>query len=171
MTSFITPRTAMLRTGAIGALLLSVAGVAAASASSPGGPAVEVIHAVRTTEDQTALDLGASGNSLGDQRVFTARFDANGKTIGFDGGTCTLVRLPQVYQCVATNSLPGGQLTAKALVDFQKAPGPYQFAITGGTDRYRTPTRDATGPFGPDHDHAPLRLHTRPHPPPPRAPP
>jgi hypothetical protein len=161
MTSFTTPRTAMLRTGAIGALLLSVAGVAAASASSPGGPAVEVIHAVRTTEDQTALDLGASGNSLGDQRVFTARFAANGKTIGLDGGTCTLVRLPQVYQCVATNSLPGGQLTAQALVDFQKAPGPYQFAITGGTDRYRTAAGTVTVLFGQDNDQVTFRILTR----------
>ena len=163
MISLRTPRTGMLRTGAISALLLSVAGVGAASASPPGAPAVEVIHATRTTENQVALDLGASGNSLGDQRIFTARFDANGKTIGFDGGTCTLVRLPQVYQCVATNSLPGGQLTAQALVDFQKAPGPYQFAITGGTDRYRTATGNVTVLFGQNNDQVTFRIVTRAH--------
>jgi hypothetical protein len=162
MTSSRRPRTRTLRTGVISAVLLSLAGVGAASASSTGGSAVEVIHAVRTTEDQTALDLGAAGNSLGDQQVFTARFDANGKTIGFDGGTCTLVRLPQVYQCVATNSLPRGQVTAQALVDFQKAPGPYQFAITGGTDRYRTAAGTVTVLFGQDNDQVTFRIVTRP---------
>src|SRR4051794_6640670 len=162
MTSSRGSRTGILRTGAIGAVLLSVAGVGAASASSSGGPAVEVIHAVRTTESQTALDLGASGNSLGDQQVFTARFDANGKTIGFDGGTCTRVRLPQVYQCVATNSLPGGQLTAQALIAFEKPPGPYQFAIPGGTARYRTAAGTVTVLFGQDHGRVPFRIVTRP---------
>jgi hypothetical protein len=149
-----------LRMSALGALLLSAAGVAAASASSPDGPGVQVIHAVRTTEDQTQLDLGASGTSLGDQRVFTARFDANGRTIGFDGGVCTLVRLPQVYQCVATNALPDGQLTAQALVDFQKAPGPFQFAITGGTDRYQSARGTVSVLFGQTNDQVTFRILT-----------
>lgn len=149
-----------LRMGALGALLLSAAGVAAASASSPDGPGVQVIHALRTTEDRTQLDLGASGTSLGDQQVFTARFDANGRTIGFDGGVCTVVRLPQVYQCVATNALPDGQLTAQALVDFQKAPGPFQFAITGGTDRYRSARGTVSVLFGQTNDQVTFRILT-----------
>src|SRR4051794_7564663 len=120
------------RMGALGVLLLSTAGVAVASVSSADGPGDQVIHAVRITEDRSDLDLGAAGTSLGDQQVFTARFEANGRRIGFDGGVCTLVRLPAVYQCVATNALPDGQLTAQALVDYQKFPGPYPFAITGG---------------------------------------
>jgi hypothetical protein len=149
-----------LRLSALGALLLSTAGVAAASAASPDGPGVQVIHAVRTTEDQTQLDLGAPGSSLGDQQVFTARFDANGRTIGYDGGVCTLVRLPQVYQCVATNVLPDGQLTAQALVDFQNAAGPVQFAITGGTDRYRSARGTVSVLFGQTNDQVTFRILT-----------
>lgn len=149
-----------LRMSALGALLLSTAGVAAASAASPDGPGVQIIHAVRTTEDQTQLDLGAPGSSLGDQQVFTARFDANGRTIGYDGGVCTLVRLPQVYQCVATNVLPDGQLTAQALVDFQNAAGPVQFAITGGTDRYRTARGTVSVLFGQTNDQVTFRILT-----------
>jgi hypothetical protein len=145
---------------ALGALLLSTAGVAAASASSPDGPGVQVIHAVRTTEDRTQLDLGTPGTSLGDQQVFTARFDANGRTIGFDGGVCTLVRLPQVYQCVATNALPDGQLTAQALVDYQKAASPFQFAITGGTERYRSARGTVSVLFGETHDQVTFRILT-----------
>jgi hypothetical protein len=147
------------RTGALGALLLSIAGVAAASASSPDGPGVQVIHAVRTTEDRTQLDLGAPGSSLGDQQVFTARFEANGRTIGYDGGVCTLVRLPQIYQCVATNALPGGQLTAQALVD-ENASGPVQFAITGGTGRYRSARGMVNVLFGQTNDQVTFRILT-----------
>jgi hypothetical protein len=146
------------------ALLLVAAGVMAAGASSAtdsrdvGGG--QVMHAVRTTEDRAQLDLGTPGTSLGDQQVFTARFDVNGRTIGFDGGVCTLVRLPQVYQCVATNALPDGQLTAQALVDFQKAPGPFQFAITGGTDRYQSARGSVSVLFGETHDQVTFRILT-----------
>src|SRR3954447_4318043 len=141
-----------LRMSVLGALLLSTAGVAAASASSLDGPGVQVIHAVRTTEDQTQLDLGTAGTSLGDQQVFTARFDANGRTIGFDGGVCTLVRLPAAYQCVATNAPPRGQVPAQALIDCQKAPGPFQFASTGGTERYRSAHETVSVLFGQTSD-------------------
>jgi hypothetical protein len=150
------------RLGALAVLLLAIAGVAAASASSSGRDrGVEVIHAVRTTEQQVALDLGARGSTLGDQQVFSARFEANGQRIGFDGGVCTLVRTPQVYQCVATNSLPKGQLTAQGLVDFDKAPGPFLFAITGGTQEYRTAQGQVEVLFGQDHDQVTFRILTR----------
>jgi hypothetical protein len=155
------PSSKALKMAALGILLLATAGGTAASASSAhGGPDAEVIHAVRTTEDRAALDLGTPCNSLGDQVVFTARFDVNGQTIGFDGGVCTLVRLPQVYQCVATNSLPKGQLTAQALVDFEKS-GPFNFAITGGTQRYQTAQGSVRVVFGQEHDQVTFRIITR----------
>ena len=146
------------------ALLLVAAGVMAAGASSATDSRDDgdgqVIHAVRTTEDRAQLDLATPGTSLGDEQVFTARFDANGRTIGFDGGVCTLVRLPQVYQCVATNALPDGQLTAQALVDFQKGPGPFQFAITGGTDRYQSARGTVSVLFGEANDQVTFRILT-----------
>jgi hypothetical protein len=151
-----------LKRTAIGLLLLTIAGGAATSASlAGGGRDVEVIRAVRTTEDRAVVDLGTPGSSLGDQVVFTARFDVDGQTIGFDGGVCTLVRLPQVYQCIATNSLPKGQLTAQALVDFEKA-GPFNFAITGGTQRYQTARGSVQVIFGAINDQVTFRIITGP---------
>jgi hypothetical protein len=149
---------------AIGMLLLAIAGGTAASASpTRAGRDIEVIRAVRTTEDRAALDLGTPGSSLGDQVVFTARFDVNGQTIGFDGGVCTLVRLPQIYQCIATNSLPKGQLTAQALVDFENS-GPFNFAITGGTQDYQTARGSVQIIFGANNDQVTFRIITGPSP-------
>jgi hypothetical protein len=156
----------MHRTVRIGALAAVLAAGAAATAASGhvagGGGNTEVINAARVTEDGAVLDLGTDGLSLGDERVFTARFEVDGDTIGFDGGVCTLVRKPQTYQCVATNVLPKGQLTAQALVDFDKAPGPYHFAITGGTDGYRTARGDVEVLFGENSDTVSFRIVTRP---------
>jgi hypothetical protein len=156
------PSRKALIVAALGLLLAAIAGGAAASPSSTrGGRDVEVIRAVRTTEDRAALDLGTTGNSLGDQVVFTARFDVDGQPIGFDGGVCTLVRLPAVYQCIATNSLPKGQLTAQALVDFEES-GPFDFAITGGTQRYQTARGSVEVTFGPSNDQVTFRIITGP---------
>ena len=151
------------RISAIVALGLTVTGVAVASASSSGGGGrdVEVIHATRTTEDVAVLDLGAPGSTLGDQQAFTARFEVNGRNIGFDGGVCTLVRLPLVYQCVATNSLPKGLLTAQGLIDYEKAPGPFFFAITGGTGQYRTARGEVRVLSGERSDQVTFRITTR----------
>jgi len=60
-----------------------------------------------------------------------------------------------VYQWVATSALPGGHLTAQALVDFQTAPGPVQFAVIGGTGRYATPATVSVR-FGPANDQVAL---------------
>jgi uncharacterized membrane protein len=149
------------RTAALGVVVLAGAGVAAASAASSGGQGAQIIHAVRTTEQQETLDLGQPGTSLGDEQAFTARFEVDGEAVGFDGGTCTLVRLPQVYQCIATNSLPDGLLTAQGLVDFQQATAPVRFAITGGTERYRTAHGSVSVRFGPQHDDVTFRIITR----------
>ena len=151
------------RTTAMVGLGLAGAGVAVASAA-PGEAdraGTEVIHAVRTTEDATGLDLGAPGNTLGDQQAFTARFEVDGRNIGFDGGVCTLVRLPLVYQCVATNSLPKGLLTAQGLIDYEKAPGPFSFAITGGTGQYRAARGDVRILSGETSDRVTFRIITR----------
>jgi hypothetical protein len=156
------PSSKALKITALGILLVAIAGGTAASASSTrGGRDAEVIHAVRTTEDRAALDLGTAGNSLGDQVAFTARFDVNGQRIGFDGGVCTLVRLPHIYQCVATNSLPKGQLTTQALVDYEK-PGPVNFAITGGTQRYQTARGSVQIISGANNDDVTFRITTGP---------
>ena len=53
-----------------------------------------------------------------------------------------------------------GQLTAQGLVDFDLAPGPYHFAITGGTENYQTAQGSVTVLFGQDHDQVTFRILT-----------
>lgn len=118
-------------------LAAATASMAYANASSDHD-GVEVIQATRTTVEETFLDLDHSGGpTLGDQQVFSADFFMDGRKIGFDGGTCTLVRTPETYQCVATNSLPRGGFSVQGLLDFSRGEGPYTLAITGGTRAYR----------------------------------
>jgi hypothetical protein len=131
-------------------LVLAVAGITLASASPPASVAstdnkdrVQVIHLVARADQETFLDLGEQGNSLGDQMVFSDNLFRGGKKVGISGATCTLVRLvPRVsvtFQCVVTLSLPRGQITVRGLVSFPEADQtPFFVAITGGTGAYRT---------------------------------
>jgi hypothetical protein len=140
-----------LRLGVLVALLLAVGSIMIASASSSPTSSsaaddneVEVLRVTAAVVSEAFLDLDGSGEdnvTLGDQAVFTSNLFRNGKRIGLDGGFCTLVRLPALFQCVGTNSLPGGQLTVQGLLDYGPDfanQGPFHLAITGGTGRYKT---------------------------------
>jgi hypothetical protein len=137
--------------GGVVVLLLAVVGITGGSASSSNTRSsgddrrsAEIVRVVAQPVDQTFLDLDHSGGAtLGDQQVFTRDFLKDGQKVGFDGGFCTLVREPALFQCVATNSLPRGQLTAQGLLDFAQS-GPFHLAITGGTRGYRTAHGEVT---------------------------
>ena len=135
--------------GVLAMIVLVVVSLPAASASSSASRSsaddgVEVIHVRAVAVSEAFLDLDGSGGetpTIGDQFVFSSDFFRGGKKIGFDGGFCTLVRLPALLECVGTNSLPGGQLTAQGLLDYGPdfaSEGPFELAITGGTGRYKT---------------------------------
>src|SRR6187551_941639 len=94
-----------LGVGTMAACLLAAAGVAVASGSTgDSNRRVEVILAERTVVSDVALDLDHSGgrppDTIGDQSVFSAQFVADGHKIGFDGGVCTKVANPALFQCV-----------------------------------------------------------------------
>ena len=67
------------------------------------------------------------------------------RKVGEDGGWCIVTRLTQeganTWECHGVNSLPGGQITVQGIVtygpDEEIKAEPYQFAITGGTGKYR----------------------------------
>jgi hypothetical protein len=135
----------------VAALVLAVASITLASAAPPpasvanadNSDRVQVIHLVSRVDQETFLDLGDQGESLGDQIVFSDNLFRGGKKVGISGATCTLVRLvPRVsvtFQCVGTLSLPRGQITVQGLVSFPEAEqAPFLVAITGGTGAYRT---------------------------------
>jgi hypothetical protein len=134
--------------GVLAILVLAGASLPAASASSSDTRSsdddeVDVIRVRAVAVSEAFLDLDGSGGNptIGDQFVFSSDFFRGGKKIGFDGGFCTLVRLPALLECVGTNSLPGGQLTAQGLLDYGPdfaSEGPFKLAITGGTGRYKT---------------------------------
>jgi hypothetical protein len=86
--------------------------------------------------NETALDLGTPGPSLGDLQILNDKLvNRRGKVVGHDGGICTVTSLdPPETNCTITFSLPGGQITSQ----FLNSPPPRKIApITGGTRRYR----------------------------------
>jgi hypothetical protein len=137
-----------LRLGGVVALLLAVvslpAGAAPSSSTNSSGDedGVEVIRVTAIDVQDTFLDLGEPGDSLGDQSVFSQDLFRQGEKVGTAGAVCTLVRLvPMVSataQCVATAKLPRGQITVQGLLTFTDGPSRFPLAITGGTGRYRT---------------------------------
>jgi allene oxide cyclase-like protein len=141
------------------AVLLAGGAVTLAGATSPAGAGkrFHVIHVTRDTGQDIYLDLDHSvppnkpvtPDSVGDEDVYAANLYVGGRKVGSDGGVCKLVRLPGIYHCVATNSLPEGDLTVQFLADYtQAAPG--RFAITGGTGRYRGASGEVTYVDNPD---------------------
>lgn len=135
------------RLGGVVALLLAVvslpAGAAPSSTNSSGDEdGVEVIRVTAITVQDTFLDLGEPGESLGDQSVFSQDLFRQGKKVGTGSVVCTLVRVePGVsatVQCVGTARLPRGQITVQGLVTFTDGPSRFRVAITGGTGRFRT---------------------------------
>jgi hypothetical protein len=135
---------------AILALLLAVAGVplAFAGGGSDDDDDVRILQLTTRTLQEADLDLGASGPSIGDRFVGSEAAFRDGERVGMTGFECIVVQFtpgpdpagePEAVtaQCVATLSLREGQITAQGLVDFT-GPGPFTFAITGGTGAYRT---------------------------------
>lgn len=88
------------------------------------------------TVEALTTEQSFEGTALGDQIVFTTRLLRGGTDVGHQGGVCTVTSVQRnEAQCVATYSLPGGQITGQALIH-PGNPAPYAVAITGGSGRY-----------------------------------
>jgi hypothetical protein len=131
------------------ALMLVIATVTLASASGPSSSAdgtnddeVRVIRLFGRTVQDTTIDVGQPGESIGDQFVATSNLFRNGRRVGLDGSVCTIVRFQAgvlALHCVDTFSLPAGQITAQGMIVHTNGPqASFFLAITGGTDAYRT---------------------------------
>lgn len=132
------------------ALVLAVASITLASASSPSASSattddadrVQVIRLVARAAQEAELDLGKKGFGQGDQFVFSENLFRDGKKVGMSGGVCQFTFVAEdssklLANCVATLSLPRGQVTVQGLLNFAED-GPFVVAITGGTGAYRT---------------------------------
>jgi hypothetical protein len=128
------------RLGVIGAAIavvaLAVGAVSPALGSSADDDGQRTIRVVSVLEDETFVDLGDDGESVGDQFVFSSKFLKGGEEVGHDGVVCTIVSLErQEAHCVATAWFSDGQITAQVLVSF--AEGPPVVPITGGSGKYK----------------------------------
>jgi hypothetical protein len=113
------------------------------SAPAATGKKAKTLRLVAIQSQQTFLDLGTPGASLGDQLVFSDTVYRHGREAGTDGVVCSITAVAppygaSTYQCVGTIRLRDGQITAQGLNQFQGEgdPGPFRLAITGGTGAY-----------------------------------
>ena len=122
---------------AVAASALTAAAVALGQGSGGLAQRVTVRVVERPVTDQV-IDLGAPGDSPGDQLPFANPvFDAqNRHRVGSDQGNCIRASAAQGrWECAWTTFLPAGQITVEG--PFRDAFPTTALAITGGTGEYR----------------------------------
>ena len=143
---------------ALAALALAAAGtgLGAATASSSGDHTGRKFTVFSKTVQFAAIDLGASGPSLGDQFVFSDDLftERGGTNVGYDGGVCTTVRRDvsaqtETVQCAVTFSFAGGQIATQALLTLTNGnfTGTQTGPVTGGSGAYRGTDGEVTVEF------------------------
>lgn len=115
-------------------LILALTGSLVAMIALPA-PAAEVIKLVEHPVNETTVDIGAKGDSVGDLLTFANPiFDAANKVeIGSDQGYCVRVVAGKSWECIWTLILKSGQITVEG--PFSDT-GDSSFAVTGGTGKY-----------------------------------
>jgi len=136
----------------LGVSLALVGGSSAAFADSQAhhdrNPGVLVLRVTVTNSQETDLDLGAAGPSVGDRFSVFGDIVRNGTRVGVGGYECvTLLYRPgptpagppaaQTDLCSGALALREGQVTVQGLVN-RTGPVPITIAVTGGTGAYRT---------------------------------
>ena len=147
-----------LATAALAALAVGAAGggLAAATASSSDDGQGRTFTVFSKTVQFAAIDLGASGSSLGDQDVFSDDLftERGGSNVGSDGGVCTTVRQDKsagttTVQCVVTFSFEDGQIATQALLTLKNGnfTGSQTGPVTGGSGEFRGASGEVTVKF------------------------
>jgi hypothetical protein len=132
--------TAMLATGGT----LAFAGDGGNDGDDDDG---DVIRLTSRTVSEGEIDLGEAGFGPGDRFFFAEDLLRGGERVGESGGECVIVRVEgqdATGNCVATLSLPAGQITLQGLITFTEGDPPFTVAVTGGTGRYRDADGEAT---------------------------
>ena len=129
--------------GVGGLLVIAMVVAASGAASGSGGHGRgheqgkgKTIRVVERATTDTSVDLGATGDSIGDLLAFgNELFDrGNQRKVGTDQGSCVRTVPGKAYECTWTNRLAKGQITVQG--PFLDA-GDSVLAITGGTGAYR----------------------------------
>jgi hypothetical protein len=123
-------------------LAVAVVGAVAATSAIAGGSsgltAPRVIHVVERPVSDQVIDIGAKGDSPGDQLPFANPiYDAsNSHRVGSDQGNCVRASATQGrWECMWTTFLGGGQITVEG--PFLDSKVNDVLAITGGTGAFR----------------------------------
>ena len=115
--------------------VLSVFSVSCSNAS----PADNDFTVQATTAQLAAIDLGPSGNSQGDEYVFSTTIARDGRPFGTGNSVCTRTRFVNdndfTIQCIVSFRFPEGSIATQAAVD--GVGGRYMQSINGGTGIYR----------------------------------
>ena len=119
------------------AAALVFGGVSFAGAS---GTTDRTLTAIATHVHFTTADVGATGDSPGDELVFTAKeTDLDGNAVGRLDGYCVFTRTPSGHEvfeeCLLAHVLTDGQITLQGSFD-QSSSDNQEFAVTGGTGAY-----------------------------------
>ena len=109
----------------------------AAHSASHATPSVTTFTVVEHAKTDTVVDIGPTGDSLGDVLAFANPIFNSGNTtrIGHDNGSCIRTAVGKAWECNWTTTLAGGSLVVE---------GPFydaadsNLAIIGGTGAWAT---------------------------------
>lgn len=137
-----------LMVGVLAAVLVATGASMAVAGSGDDGDddGGRTIRLVARSVTEAELNLGETSFGPGDRFVFSEDLYRDDEKVGESGGECTITRLVgevATANCVASLTLPGGQITVQGLAEFSDENPPVTVAITGGSGRYR----EADGEF------------------------
>jgi hypothetical protein len=128
---------------AVMALVIAATALASATGRDSDDRRVEVLRLQFKNVNYAEEDLGDEGPGPGDRFTLLDALRIDGRAAGELGIDCVTVdldgRTGETAQCVATATLPGGQITTQGLISFTDQPVQrFSLAVTGGTGDYRT---------------------------------
>jgi hypothetical protein len=124
---------------AVAATAFVTATPTAAVSGSPAPPmrqAAETLRFVSKDGTMTSIDLGAKGLGSGDEYILSDKLYTDGRRVGRDAGTCTVVTAGGDAVCDLVLVLPAGHIVVHGLLPATAHEFP--LAVTGGTGRYAT---------------------------------
>lgn len=99
-----------------------------------------VIKLVAKPINREVYKNGNEEVNLGDRSAFTNELFQDDEPVGFDGGTCTVVRLQDgasYILCNVSMELPDGTIAFQTFIEEKFPPPPFYSAIVGGTGAYK----------------------------------
>ncbi len=126
-------------------VVVCAAGVLAAMLFAGCQPAAQTLTVVERATSDTVVDIGPSGDSLGDVLAFgNPIFDAaNAQQVGRDEGYCVRTNTGQAWECNWTVLFDsGGSITVEG--PFNDDLSDSKLSITGGTGQYKNARGEMT---------------------------